>query len=175
MDYKKLFSLILLPILSIKGVLAHCPLCTAGAAVAVGGAAWLGVNKVVLSLFVGAFAVSMGWWIGKMIKKNYIPFQRTTLIILSFILTVIPLLPILNLHRPFPVGLFGNYGSIFNRTYMINLSLVGSFFGGFIVMISPKLSKRITELRKGKHINYQTIIVTFLLLIIIGVIVQFSF
>ena len=52
-------------------VSAHCPLCTAGAAIAAGGAIYLGVSVIVVGLFIGAFAVSTGWWVAKIIKKQY--------------------------------------------------------------------------------------------------------
>ena len=57
---KKLFSLFLLPILFFQAVKAHCPLCTVGAGAAAAGAIWLGVSKVVVALFIGGFAMSMG-------------------------------------------------------------------------------------------------------------------
>ena len=174
MNFKKLLAFMILPFLAIilmeKTVLAHCPLCTLGAAAAVGGAAYFGVNKVVLSLFVGAFAISMGMWFARAIKKKYVPFQKTIIIVGSFLLTVIPILPIINAYFPLFIGFIGDYG----KTYAINASLIGSFFGGLLVFISPTLSKKITKLREGKHINYQTMIITFLLLIIIGTIVQFT-
>ena len=169
MNIKKLFALMFLPFLGIKTVLAHCPLCTLGAAAAVGGAAYLGVNKVVLSLFVGGFATSMGMWFARVVKRKYIPFQKTIIILGSFFLTVIPILPMINAYFPLFLWFIGDYG----KTYAVNASLIGSFFGGLLVFISPKLSKKITKWR-GKHINYQTIIITFLLLIITGTIVQFT-
>jgi hypothetical protein len=167
MNLKKLFTLIFLPFLGVKTILAHCPLCTLGAAAAVGGAAYMGVNKVVLSLFVGAFAISMGMWFTRIIKKKYIPFQKTIIILGSFFLTVIPILPLINAYFPLFVWFIGDYG----KTYAINASIIGSFFGGLLVFISPTLSKKITKIR-NKHMNYQTIIITFLLLIITGGIIQ---
>ena len=169
MNIKKLLAFMILPFLGIKTVLAHCPLCTVGAAVAVGGAAYFGVNKVVLSLFVGAFAISMGMWFARIIKKKFIPFQTTLIILGSFLLTVIPILPIINLHRPLFLSFIGNYG----KTYAVNISLIGTMFGGLLVFISPSLSRKITKWRR-KHMNYQTILLTFLLLIIAGTIVQFT-
>lgn len=169
MNIKKLFALMILPLLGIKTVLAHCPLCTLGAAAAVGGAAYLGVNKVVLSLFVGAFAISMGMWFARVVKKKFIPFQKTIIILGSFFLTVIPILPIINAYFPLFIGFVGDYG----KTYAVNAAIIGTVFGGGIVFISPRLSKKITRWR-GKHINYQTMILTFLLLIILGTIVQFT-
>ncbi|MBR9704577.1 hypothetical protein GOV12_04140 [Candidatus Pacearchaeota archaeon] len=173
MTIKKLiFVPFIFLIFLIEGVLAHCPLCTIGAAAVAGGAVWLGVSKVVVSLFIGAFAVSMGLWFGRIIKKTYIPFQKTSIVLLSFILTIIPLLSIMSYPYPLYIALWGGYGTLFNSTYVIDLSIFGSLFGGLIMGISPTINKKITKLRKGKHIPYQGIIISLLSLIIIGGIIQ---
>ncbi|MEK6817278.1 MAG: hypothetical protein AABX80_00600, partial [Nanoarchaeota archaeon] len=70
-----LFSSFFLIFLS-KNVMAHCPLCTIGAGALGAGAIWLGVSPVVVALFIGAFAMSMGMWFARIIKKQYIPFQK---------------------------------------------------------------------------------------------------
>lgn len=151
---------------------AHCPLCTVGAGAAAAGAAYLGVAKPVLGLFMGAFAVSTGWWMSKKISKNYIPHQRTAIIISSFFLTIIPILPIIADQRALYLGIMGGYGTLLNNTYMYNMSLITSLIGGLVVTLSPILSSKITEIR-GKHIDYQGIIVTFITLIVLGLIIQF--
>jgi len=175
MNLKK-FSLILLTpllIVFLAGLVsAHCPLCTIGAAAAAGGAVWLGVSKVVVSLFIGAFAVSIGYWFGNIIKKKYVPFQKTLLIIVSFLLTVIPILPIISYQQPLYISILGSYGSLLNRTYLINLSLISSLVGGGIVLIAPTISRKITDLRDRKMLPFQGILITFLLLIITGGIIQ---
>ena len=105
MRLKKLLALALFPnLLFIKSVYAHCPLCTAGAAVAAGGAAWLGISKAAIGIFIGAFAVSTGWWASN--------------------------------------------------------------------LLTPWLSKKITELRNGKMLPYQGIMLTFALLVILSVAVE---
>lgn len=154
---------------------AHCPLCTVGAAAAAGGAVWLGVSKLVVGLFVGAFAVSMGFWISRKIKKSYIPFQKALIIVLSFVLTILPLLPTIS-SQPYPlyITLFGDYGSLFNRVYLINASLLSSLIGGVIVAFSPKISSILTKSRRGKKIPFQGVIITLSLLLIIGIIIQIS-
>ena len=164
----------LLFILSIKNALAHRPLCTAGAAIAAGGALWLGISKSVVSLFLGAFAVSMGWWISRLIKKKYIPLQRPILILLSFLLTIIPLLPIFTQVYPVYISWIGEYGSLLNRTYILNPPLYTSILGGIIVSITPLISKKISSLRKGKMVPFQGIFLTFGLLILLGVIIQIA-
>lgn len=145
---------------------AHCPLCTVGAAAAAGGAAWLGVSKIVIGIFIGAFAVSIGWWVSNLIKKQYIPFQKPLIILFSFATTVFPLLGLNVMQSIYPVyvSLAGDYGSLLNRTYILNLFLIGSVIGGFIVSLTPWLSRKITIMRNGKMLPYQGILLTFLLL-----------
>lgn len=172
---KSIYLIPLFFIFLIEEVKAHCPLCTAGAAVAVGGAAWIGVNEAVIGLFIGAFAISTGWWVSKLIKKKYIPYQTFLIIISSFLLTVIPLLKIAG-GKVFPIyiSLIGGYGTLLNRTYIMDLFLSGSFAGGLIVSITPWLSKRIAKLRGDRFLPFQGVIITMILLIIGAVIIQSS-
>jgi len=159
-------------LLLIESAHAHCPLCTAGAAAAAGGAAWLGVNNAAIGVFIGAFAVSMGWWISNLIKKKYMPFQRQLIIAISFATTIPPLMPVMKGIYPILIPIAGNYGSLLNRTYLINAFLMGSLIGGFIVSITPWLSKKITDACKGKTLPYQGITLTFGLLAIAGISLQ---
>ncbi len=171
MKMKKLFPLFFLPFF-VKSVNAHCPLCTVGAAAAAGGAAWLGVNNAVIGVFLGAFAVSMGWWVSKLIKKQYVPYQMALIILFSFATTIFPLLPLITGFYPLYISMMGDYGSLLNRTYLVNLFLFGSIIGGIIVSVTPWLSKKISDSR-GKTLPYQGIILTFALLIILGIFLQF--
>src|SRR3989344_954119 len=173
MKLKKLLSLPLFFVL-MQSAYAHCPLCTVGAAAAAGGAAWLGVSKIVIGVFIGAFAVSIGLWVSNLIKKQYIPFQKPSIILFSFLTTVFPLLglEVMRSNYPLLVSFFGDYGSLLNRTYILNLFLIGSILGGFIVSITPWLSKKITIVRNGKMLPYQGIMLTFLLLIISSAIIE---
>lgn len=158
----------LLPFLAIPAVSAHCPLCTLGAAAAAGGAAYLGVSSPVIGLFIGAFAVSIGIWIAKLIKKRYIPFQQSILVAISFITTVVPINAILSDTRPLFISWIGKYGT----TLAVDLFLIGSILGGLIVALAPAISSKITKIRNGKMIPYQGIMITFSILILIGIIIQ---
>lgn len=151
---------------------AHCPLCTVGAGAAAAGAAYLGVAKPVLGLLIGAFAVSTGWWMSKKISKDYIPYQQKIIIVSSFLLTIVPILPIIGQQKAFFIGLYGSYGSLLHNTYMYDMSLVTSIIGGVVVTLSPKISGKITE-KRGKHIDYQGILVTFTVLILLSLVIQF--
>ena len=171
MGLKKLLAFFPFSLL-IESAHAHCPLCTAGAAAAAGGAAWLGVNNASIGVFIGAFAVSMGWWISNLTKKRYVPFQRQLIIAISFLTTIPPLMPIMKGIYPILISIVGAYGSLLNRTYLINAFLMGSIIGGFIVSITPWLSKKITDACKGKTLPYQGITLTFGLLAIAGILLQ---
>jgi rhodanese-related sulfurtransferase len=167
---KKFFIIPVLTIFLIRFISAHCPLCTIGAGAAAAGAVWLGVSKVVVALFIGAFAMSMGMWFSKIPKKRYIPFQKTLIVLVVFLTTVLPLSPIFKAIGPLYLSFIGNYGT----TYAINYSLVSSLFGGALVLASPKVSKQVTKLRRGKIIPFQGVMITLLLLVIIGGIIQLS-
>jgi hypothetical protein len=149
-----------------KSALAHCPLCTAGAGAAALGAAWLGVGQMPIGIFIGAFAVALGLWVARLIKREYIPHQKWFLSILSYVTIVLPLTPILRDVHSIYVGLGGEYGSMTNRVYMYNDFIVGSVIGAFIIVIAPSLSRRLTDLRGGKLIPYQGMMITFVLLLL---------
>ena len=167
--YKKLFFLPLFVIFSMNLVSAHCPLCTIGAGAAAGAAVWLGVSKVVVALFIGAFAMSIGMWFARIIKKQYIPFQKTLIIAGIFLTTVLPLMPFFTAIGPLYIPFIGEYG----LTYAFNYSLASSLLGGIVAYSTPGISKKISNLRHGKIIPFQGVILTLLLLIIIGGIIQF--
>jgi hypothetical protein len=152
----------------IENVSAHCPLCTIGAGAAAAGAVWLGVSKVVVALFIGAFAMSMAMWFARIIKKQYIPFQKTLIILVVFFTTVLPLMPIFSAIGPLYIPFIGTYGT----TYAFNYSLASSLFGALIVFLSPFLSKKITSFRNGKIIPFQGTLLTLILLIIVGGLIQ---
>lgn len=154
----------------IENVSAHCPLCTIGAGAAAGAAVWLGVSKVVVGLFIGGFSMSMGLWMSRIAKKQYFKFQRPLIIIAVFLLTLLPLLPIFSAVGPLHFSFIGEYG----KTFAINYSLFSGLFGGLIVFASPNLSRKITKKRNGKIIPFQGTMLTIILLIIFGIILQFT-
>lgn len=170
---KLAFILIVSPlfiVLLTKSIMAHCPLCTIGAGAAAAGAVWLGVSKVVVALFIGGFAMSMGMWFSKIPKKRYIPFQKTIIIAIIFLTTLLPLMPLFKAIGPLYLSFIGQYG----KTYAVNYSLASGLLGALIVFISPSLSKQITKSRKGKILPFQGVVLTLSLLVILGIIIQLS-
>ena len=169
---KSIFIFLIAFIFGIQNVFAHCPLCTIGAAAAAGAAAYFGVHFITIGLFIGAFAASMGWWISNIVKKQFIPYQRAVFVLLSFVTTVFPILPLFKDTSPLYISFYGSYGSLLNRTYLINTFFIGTLIGTFVMSITPSLSAKITKIR-GKSIPFQGMVLTAVLLIVLGLIFQF--
>jgi hypothetical protein len=172
MKKKNIFLLIMGAVLLPTAAKAHCPLCTAGAGIAAVGAAYLGVSTAVIGVFIGAFGIAVGWWISKLLKKQYIRYQHLVVAVLSFLLTIIPLMPLMDGYTSWYVAFGGEYGNIFNRVYLINLFLLGSIVGGLLVLVAPLVSSKVRKLRKGKLFPYQGIIITFTLLAVTSLILE---
>lgn len=153
-------------------LLAHCPLCTAGAGAAAAGAALLGVKLEVIGLLIGAFAAALGFYIANRIKKQYFPHQKWVIVISTFLLTVLPLLPLFESYTSFTVYLYGDLGTPLNRVYLIDRFLFGSILGGGVMVTIPYISGGITKLRKDRRFPYQSLSVTFLTLVALSVILQ---
>ncbi|MBI4140832.1 hypothetical protein HY485_03260 [Candidatus Woesearchaeota archaeon] len=167
----KIFVTPVVALLASRVVHAHCPLCTAGIMAVAGGATYFGVNKVVIALLVGAFGASTGLWVARSLKKEYFRFQKSVVVLSSFLLTVVPLLPFIYAIYPLQISFAGDYGSLLNRTYVLNASLLSSVFGAWIVAVAPWLSSRITNLR-GSHLPFQGIGLTLLMLIATSIVIQ---
>ncbi len=144
-------------------VLAHCPLCTIGAGAAGGFAVWLGVSQGAVGVFIGAFGFAVGLLVAKRFKNipNYL------FGLLSFIFTVLPVATLFgDVHGIF-IPFMGEYGEVF----MINQFLLGSVIGALVLIFSPPLSEKIKEIR-GKTHPFQTMIITFSLLILVSIFVE---
>jgi hypothetical protein len=167
-----LFIGLAIPLLS-DTAQAHCPLCTAGAGAAAAGAAWIGVSSMVIGILLGAFGLALGLWLGGLIKRSYVKYQRWLIGIFSFLTTVLPLQPVLKEYTSIYLSLTGEYGSLLNRTYLIDYFLVGSLLGAGIVIAAPYLSSYLTQTRQGKMLPYQGVSITFGLLLIASLASQF--
>ena len=171
---KIMYSFLSLLVVLVPGVaFAHCPLCVAGAGALAVLAASLGISTIVVGLFVGAFSLALGIWVARLIRKKYIKFQDVLLTIIIFATTVLPIMPLIREYRPLYIDIYGSYGTILHNTYVINLYLWGSILGAALLFVSPYLSEYLTRSR-GKKIPFQSMIITFILLLIFGVILQFT-
>lgn len=161
-----------LPLISSPVVHAHCPLCTAGAGAMAGAAALMGIRYGAIGIFIGGFATATSLWLLGRVKKQYIPFQKPLLFAAIYLSILLPVIPLTKDYSSVYVSLFGDYGGLFNRTYLINWFLVGSLTGSLLVYFSPRLSGLITNFRKGRKVKFQGLILTFSLLILSGALMQ---
>ena len=155
-----------------KLALAHCPLCTVGAAAAGGVAAWLGVSGAVVGIFVGGASLLLGWWLAKRIKRKFVPYQEQILAFLIYLSVVLPAYPFVKDYTSLYISLFGDYGTILHNTYLINLFILGSVIGAIVVLISPYISKLASKLSGGGRIHFQGVVVTIVLLTVVSVLIE---
>ncbi len=162
-------------LLTANFALAHCPLCTAGAGIGAIIAKNLGMKSSVIGVFLGAFSVALGWWLANILRKNEkiknFKFLLPISILISFFSIILPLKLYFYEIGSFYFNLFGDYGTLFNRTYAYDKFLFASIIGGLIILISPKLSLYLTKIRK-KNFPFQGLIINFVLLSLISVIFQ---
>ncbi|MDP4008934.1 MAG: hypothetical protein Q8P71_00725 [bacterium] len=150
--------------------LAHCPLCTVGAAAVGGIALALGVSSLVIGVFLGAAFFSMGWWFGNLASLRYGKRLFLPILIGTFLLSVIPLIPLFPEVAPLYISMWGEYGSLLHQTYVINLFVVGSLVGSGVVFVAPFVSSFITKRAQRQMVPYQGVIVTMVLLVITSLI-----
>lgn len=153
--------------------LAHCPLCTGGAGAAAALAAFFGVKYGAIAVFMGGFATALSLWLAHKVKKEYFTHQTTVLFALIYIGTLLPLYPFLKgdyISKYVSFG--GEYGGWLNKTYLLDLFFIGAILGSLIVYFSPRLSRYITDKRGGKMIKFQGLGLTFVLLLLAGIILQ---
>ena len=92
---KKSVFIVLAVLISLIGgapsVMAHCPLCTAGAGAGIMAARLYGIDDSIVGIFIGALIVSSALWFNKWLKKKIdFPLQEAVLVILTFFMTVVP-------------------------------------------------------------------------------------
>ena len=112
--------------------------------------------------------MAIGLWIGKLIKKQYVPHQTLIIGLISFVTTVFPLEPLFYDNTAVFISLTGDYGTWLNTTYVIDKFLIGSVIGALILIFSPRISRSISKARKNKMIHYQGMIVTFSTLLLVA-------
>ncbi|MBI2133395.1 hypothetical protein HYU11_01795 [Candidatus Woesearchaeota archaeon] len=148
---------------------AHCPLCTAAVGSAAVAAKFYGVDTSILGVLIGAFGLSTGIWAANSIKKKVIKFQTPLIVIGSFLLTTIPLLPIMPETFYFPLLIAGQSGSLMNKVYWINRMLVGGLLGAMATLIAYYAHNRIKALRGKVLFPYQGIAFTLGALALTGI------
>ncbi len=145
---------------------AHCPLCTAAVGAAAVTANYYGFDASVIGLMIGGFAITTGLWIGLRIKKQYLKFQLPLLVLLSFVLTVIPLQSAIGDNIAVSMLFFGEPGSLLNKVYFINKLFAGAVTGGIAVTAAYLMHVYVKNTRGHVLFPYQGIAFTLASLLI---------
>ncbi len=154
----QLFSAFVLFALIPQAAYAHCPLCTAATGGAVATARFYGLDDTIVGVWIGAFIISTALWFDRMIKKEYVQFQRAIIILLSFALTVVPF---------YLAGIMSAQAStIFGVDKLFFGMLVGSVVSYFAFSVSWKIKAE----RKKRLFPFQTMAIALLLLALTSVI-----
>jgi len=154
---------------------AHCPICTAAVGAAAISAKYYGMDTSIIGLFIGAFAVSTGLWIGLKIKKRFFRFQLAVIVLLSFLLTVIPLMGIDSDSVYMPMLFFGTAGSILNKVYWVNKLLFGSIIGAIVSLIAYFTHNYIKKANGNVLFPFQGTAITIIFLGLSGLALYFNF
>jgi len=149
---------------------AHCPLCTAGAGILAVVAASLGVPVIIITTLLGGFALAMGLWFAKIIKKKFIPYQYHIIAWLVYFATVIPLWPILKEYKIFYMPFIG-FDKYANKV-PVDLYIAGVILGAIILLVSPFISKKLSVAVGKQIIPFQGVFITFLLMILVPLLVN---
>lgn len=163
----------LLPLSFIQGVSAHCPLCTAGAGAAAGVATYLGIDFAVIGVLIGGFSWALGSWTSKWFRKNFgnlFRYQNIVTTAVVYLSIVIPGVFWMPDATPLTLWMIGEYGT----TISLNNFLIGSVAGGLAVLISPEISKKISE-KRGETVPFQGMSLNLLLLILLAIAAQLVF
>ena len=155
----KILALLLMPLLSLiailPGVMAMCPLCTAGTIIGVGVTRALGWDDSIVGVFVGAMIISTALWVNNILKKRNVggnAFLRIgSITVATFVLTVLGF---------YYAGIFGPANTY--RIFGMEKIIFGSISGAVVSFAAFFASNEIKRRNGGKVLfNYQTMALTF--------------
>lgn len=142
-----IIAAIFLPIYS-SPTYAHCPLCTAAVGGGVAITRFYGLDDIIVGVWVGAFIVSTALWFVRALKREYIPFQKVLITLITFVLTAVSF---------YYTGLLGD---LRYRIFGVDKLLLGMVIGSIITYIMPAVSKKIKSLKGRALFPFQTIVMT---------------
>lgn len=152
---------------------AHCPLCTAGAGILAVLAASMGVPATIIAVMLGGFAMALGLWFSRVVKKKYFRFQDQVVIWGAYLLTVVPLWPVLKEYKALYVPWLGI--DKYATTIPVDVYILGVILGGLVLLVSPYLSGRVTKWAGKQIIPFQGVVITLVLLVLVPLIVDIFF
>jgi len=149
---------------SAKMAWAHCPLCAAATGMAVATTRIYGIDDLVVGLFIGSFAVSTALWMNNVTakKKELIPHQAGTFVLLSLVITLATLY-------------FSGLLDLQYRIFGMDRIFAGTIMGTAVTFASFEAHKKLRMLNGNKNfVLGQGIILPFLSVVILGIAVYLA-
>ena len=144
-----------------KTASAVCPVCIVAVGAGLGFSRWLGVDDIILSLWIGALLVSVSWWTIIWLNKKGWEFklQKAVIPAAYYLLTLVPL---------YYVGIVGHPQ---NRIFGIDKIIFGSALGTLIFLASIWSHNFLKTKNNGKSFfQYQKVVLPVSILLIISLI-----
>ena len=154
-----------------KTALAHCPLCTGAIAVAAVTAKYYGVDTSIIGLFVGAFGVSTGLWVGRWLAKKgwqKVRWELWWVALAAYLTTVVPLLWLGGDQLYISLLLWGEPGALLNNVYSFDAMVFGSVIGGLLTTVGLGVHTGVKRKLGRVLFPYQGIAFTLILLLLAG-------
>ena len=158
----------LLLLASARPAAAHCPLCIGAVGAAATTASYYGLDPSIVGLLIGALALSSGLWIAGKVRRQYFRFQIPAVVVASFLLTIPPVFFLNTETLYLPLLLLGEPGSLLNRIYWVDKTLLGSLVGGGMTLLAFWTHLSIKKARSRVLFPFQGIAITLGLLLAAG-------
>lgn len=143
-----------------KAVLAHCPLCVAGAGAGLSLSRVLGIDDSITGVWLAAFLGATSFWINNSIKRKVIPFQEPLIYLVILVTTTISF---------YKFGLINEHnGLIFSLPKLT----FGILVGGTVFYAVDKLNSLIRKAR-GSLFPYQSIVFSLGAMLLLSVAIYF--
>lgn len=154
-----LFALLLFPLKT----LAFCPMCVVATGVLTGVFRWLGVDDVIIGLWLGSFTTSLAIALNNFLvrKQRKIKFQL--------------FLVLLGLYLAFLVALYwGGAFASYNQTWGVNKILFGIIIGNILLSLSLHFDRFLRKQNQGKiFFSHQKVVIAIGLLLAASLIFYF--
>jgi hypothetical protein len=158
------FLIVLVFLLWVQNTFAVCPLCTLAVGGGVGVSRWLGIDDVILGIWIGGLTVSLIFWTKEWLDKKNIHFKGKNLLNIIFYYLLV-------LGSLYLTGILKE-----NIIYSFWLSkvLLGVILGSFVFWVGAKWHYYLKEKNGGKvYFPFQKVVLPVAPLIILSLIFYF--
>ncbi len=142
-----------------------CPVCTVTVVAGLSLSRLLGIDDVVISIWIGALILSLSYitynWISKKWSKFHSTYYLLLTTVLMYLLTIIPL------------KLNGSIGALTNCLWGIDKIILGIAIGSITFLIGVWADKKERKIRGKQLFPYQKVVFPVLFLIIVSLIFYF--